>query len=81
MPNIGIFLAMILCVPALGLHFHATELLGLLGQTPDMARAAGMQICGANGMGFYNLTDQLFTTFGYFDGYEPVWIPAATRNG
>ena len=28
-----------------------------------------------------NLTDQLFTTFGYFDGYQPVWIPAATRNG
>jgi iron complex outermembrane receptor protein len=28
-----------------------------------------------------NLTDELYTTFGYFDGYEPVWIPAATRNG
>ncbi len=27
-----------------------------------------------------NLTDTLFTTFGYFDGYQPVWIPAATRN-
>jgi len=27
-----------------------------------------------------NLTDSLFTTFGYFDGYQPVWIPAATRN-
>ena len=22
-----------------------------------------------------NLTDQLYTTFGYFDGYQPVWIP------
>ena len=28
-----------------------------------------------------NLTDGLYTTFGYFDGYQPVWIPAATRNG
>ncbi len=28
-----------------------------------------------------NLTDKLYTTFGYFDGYQPVWIPAATRNG
>ncbi len=27
-----------------------------------------------------NLTDELYTTFGYFDGTEPVWIPAATRN-
>ena len=27
-----------------------------------------------------NLTDALFTTFGYFDGSQPVWIPAATRN-
>jgi iron complex outermembrane receptor protein len=27
-----------------------------------------------------NLTDRLFTTFGYFDGYEPVWIVGATRN-
>ena len=27
-----------------------------------------------------NLTDALFTTFGYFDGYQPVWIPAATRS-
>jgi hypothetical protein len=27
-----------------------------------------------------NLTDRLYTTFGYFDGYEPVWIVAATRN-
>jgi len=28
-----------------------------------------------------NLTDELYTTFGYFDGVQPVWIPAATRNG
>ena len=27
-----------------------------------------------------NLTDQLYTTFGFFDGWEPVWIPAATRS-
>ena len=27
-----------------------------------------------------NLTDQLYTTFGYVDGGEPLWIPAATRN-
>jgi len=27
-----------------------------------------------------NLTDELYTTFGYFDGAQPVWIPAATRN-
>jgi iron complex outermembrane receptor protein len=27
-----------------------------------------------------NLTDNLFTTFGYFDGYQPVWIVGATRN-
>ena len=27
-----------------------------------------------------NLTDRLYTTFGYFDGYQPVWIVAATRN-
>jgi iron complex outermembrane receptor protein len=28
-----------------------------------------------------NLADRLYTTFGYFDGVQPVWIPAATRNG
>jgi iron complex outermembrane receptor protein len=28
-----------------------------------------------------NLFDALYTTFGYFDGVEPVWIPAATRSG
>jgi hypothetical protein len=28
-----------------------------------------------------NLGDELYTTFGYFDGDQPVWIPAATRNG
>ena len=28
-----------------------------------------------------NLTDELYTTFGYFDGVQPVWIPAATRSG
>ena len=27
-----------------------------------------------------NLTDRLFTTFGYFDGSQPVWIVGATRN-
>jgi len=27
-----------------------------------------------------NLTNALFTTFGYVDGGEPFWIPAATRN-
>ena len=27
-----------------------------------------------------NLADELYTTFGYFDGVQPVWIPAATRN-
>jgi iron complex outermembrane receptor protein len=27
-----------------------------------------------------NLADQLYTTFGYFDGEQPVWIPSATRN-
>ena len=27
-----------------------------------------------------NLSDTLYTTFGYFDGYEPVWIVGATRN-
>jgi iron complex outermembrane receptor protein len=27
-----------------------------------------------------NLTDELYTTFGYFDGYEPVWIVGATRS-
>jgi len=27
-----------------------------------------------------NLTNALYTTFGYFDGEQPVWIPAATRN-
>jgi len=27
-----------------------------------------------------NITDELYTTFGYFDGVQPVWIPAATRN-
>ena len=27
-----------------------------------------------------NLADALYTTFGYFDGYQPVWIPSATRN-
>jgi iron complex outermembrane receptor protein len=28
-----------------------------------------------------NLTDELYTTFGYFDGVQPLWIPAATRSG
>lgn len=28
-----------------------------------------------------NLTNGLSTTFGYFDGVQPLWIPAATRNG
>jgi iron complex outermembrane receptor protein len=28
-----------------------------------------------------NLTDELYTTFGYYDGIQPVWIPAATTNG
>ncbi len=27
-----------------------------------------------------NLFDSLYTSFGYFDGVEPVWIPAATRT-
>jgi outer membrane receptor protein involved in Fe transport len=27
-----------------------------------------------------NLTDELYTTFGYMDWTEPVWIPAATRS-
>lgn len=27
-----------------------------------------------------NVADSLYTTFGYFDGDEPVWIPAATRS-
>jgi len=27
-----------------------------------------------------NLTDELYTTFGYMDGAEPVWTPAATRS-
>jgi iron complex outermembrane receptor protein len=27
-----------------------------------------------------NLTDELYTTFGYFDGYQPVWIVGATRS-
>ncbi|MFV2072296.1 MAG: TonB-dependent receptor [Thermoanaerobaculales bacterium] len=27
-----------------------------------------------------NLANALFTTFGYYDGEQPVWIPAATRN-
>ena len=29
----------------------------------DMARAAGMQICGINGMGFYNLEQQLYAAY------------------
>ncbi len=27
-----------------------------------------------------NLFDSLYTSFGYFDGEQPVWIPAATRT-
>ena len=27
-----------------------------------------------------NLTDELYTTFGYMNGSEPVWTPAATRS-
>jgi hypothetical protein len=27
-----------------------------------------------------NLLDSLYTSFGYFDGEQPVWIPAATRT-
>jgi iron complex outermembrane receptor protein len=27
-----------------------------------------------------NLTDKLYTTFGYMDGSDPMWMPAATRS-
>ncbi len=27
-----------------------------------------------------NLTDELYTTFGYMGWTEPEWIPAATRS-
>jgi len=48
-----------------------------LGQT--VARAIKARGVRAN-FRVNNVTDALYTTFGYFDGYQPVWIPAATRN-
>ena len=48
-----------------------------LGKT--IAGAVRAQSVRAN-LRVNNLTDALFTTFGYFDGAQPVWIPAATRN-
>ncbi len=54
-----------------------------IGLEADLGRAAA-DLLGARRIGLRarvnNLTDNLYTTFGYFDGYEPVWIPAATRN-
>jgi iron complex outermembrane receptor protein len=45
-----------------------------------MAGALGAQRVSLQVRG-NNLADELYTTFGYFDGVQPVWIPAATRNG
>ena len=54
-----------------------------LGLEADLGRAVA-GILSANRVALRlrvnNLTDQLYTTFGYFDGYQPVWIVGATRN-
>jgi iron complex outermembrane receptor protein len=54
-----------------------------LGLEADLGRSAA-DFLGARRIGLRarvnNLTDNLYTTFGYFDGSQPVWIPAATRN-
>ncbi|MCU0302776.1 MAG: TonB-dependent receptor [Thermoanaerobaculales bacterium] len=44
--------------------------------TAEVVRARSLRIQ----LRVNNLTDELFTTFGYFDGSQPVWIPAATRS-
>jgi iron complex outermembrane receptor protein len=54
-----------------------------LGLELDLGRRVAGAIKARNvraSLRINNLTDSLFTTFGYFDGYQPVWIPAATRN-
>jgi len=54
-----------------------------LGLALDLGRAAA-SLVGARRLALElrvnNLGDSLYTTFGYFDGEQPVWIPAATRN-
>ena len=54
-----------------------------LGLEADLGRAVANLLSArrvALKLRVNNLTDQLFTTFGYFDGYQPVWIVGATRN-
>lgn len=54
-----------------------------LGLRADLGRRAA-ELVGARSVAVdlraVNLLDSLYTTFGYFDGVEPVWIPAATRT-
>ena len=54
-----------------------------LGLDADLGRAVAELISArrvALRLRVNNLTDELYTAFGYFDGYEPVWIVGATRN-
>ena len=54
-----------------------------LGLEADLGRAVANLLSArrvALKLRVNNLTDQLYTTFGYFDGYQPVWIVGATRN-
>jgi iron complex outermembrane receptor protein len=54
-----------------------------IGLEVDLGRTAA-SFFGARRLGLQgrvnNLGDALYTTFGYFDGEQPVWIPAATRS-
>jgi len=54
-----------------------------LGAEVDLGRkvanALGAQRITAD-VRINNLTNELFTTFGYVDAGQPLWIPAATRN-
>ncbi len=59
---------------------YATVDLGLeLDLGPRAASFVSARRLGLQGR-VNNLGDALYTTFGYFDGEQPVWIPAATRN-
>jgi iron complex outermembrane receptor protein len=54
-----------------------------LGIEADLGRGVAQLISArrvALKLRINNLTDRLYTTFGYFDGYQPVWIVGATRN-
>ena len=54
-----------------------------LGVEIDLGRFVAEMLQARTVMGqlrVNNLTNSLYTTFGYVDGGEPMWIPAATRS-